>query len=65
MSTPTFIDDTGFNLAVGPNGQTGLSGWLSFYETAYTSNYGSTVDVSPDSADGQWLGTLAELPRVL
>jgi uncharacterized phage protein gp47/JayE len=61
LSTPTFIDDTGFNLAVGPNGQTGLSGWLSFYETAYTANYGSTVNLDPDSPDGQWLATLAEV----
>lgn len=60
MSTPTFIDDLGFHLAVGPNGQTGVSGWLSTFETAYQGIYGSTVDVSPDSPDGQWLGTLSE-----
>ena len=60
MSTPTSIDDNGFHLAVGPSGGTGLSGWLSTLEASYTATYGSTVDVSPSSPDGQWLGILAE-----
>jgi uncharacterized phage protein gp47/JayE len=60
MSTATFIDDLGFHLAVGPNGETGLSGWLATLTTSYQGIYGSTVDVSPASIDGQWLGTLAE-----
>jgi uncharacterized phage protein gp47/JayE len=60
VSTPTSIDELGFHLAVGPNGQTGLSGWLSTLTTSYLGIYGSTIDVSPASVDGQWLGTLAE-----
>jgi uncharacterized phage protein gp47/JayE len=60
MSTPTFIDELGFHLGVGPNGETGLSGWLATLEAQYHGIYGSTVDVSPASVDGQWLGTLAE-----
>jgi uncharacterized phage protein gp47/JayE len=60
VSTATFIDDLGFHLAVGPNAETGLSGWLSTLTTSYLGIYGSTADVSPASVDGQWLGTLAE-----
>jgi uncharacterized phage protein gp47/JayE len=60
VSTATFIDDLGFHLAVGPNGEAGLSGWLATLTASYTGIYGSTVDVSPASVDGQWLGTLAE-----
>ena len=51
MSAP-FIDDTGFN-------SLGFNGWLTLLTAQYQSVYGSDIDVSSNSPDGQWLNILA------
>ena len=51
MSAP-FIDDTGFN-------SLGFNGWLTLLISQYQSVYGSDIDVSSNSPDGQWLNILA------
>ncbi len=59
MAGPT-IDGTGFHLH-DFGSVTGLQGWLDDIVDRFKSRYGDDINVDPESPDGQWLGTLAEM----
>jgi uncharacterized phage protein gp47/JayE len=59
VAGPT-IDATGFHVH-DYLGVTGLQGWLDDLTAKYKAIYGDDINVDPESPDGEWLGTLAEM----
>jgi uncharacterized phage protein gp47/JayE len=53
MATTFTIDDTGFH-------EVGFSGYLADWQATFRSEYGSDIDLTPESPDGQLVAALAQ-----